>query len=210
MTSAQLLPSATRSSLLVQFPMVIRTTRGGGPWRCWISAKSWSLVTITALANLAASKICWSVAARRPSSPTCAAEWPRPRIHSARDGASAHPPRRMGPSSHPEACSCRHDRVIEAPCRIQKAGPDVIWFKVRIVLENATGALTRSQKLKHVDDPDSQAADARTASALLRIVRNPAHEFQVRHRRISVAAGDAPFGGPGATTDRRRATGDLR
>jgi hypothetical protein len=68
--------------------------------------------------------------------------------------------------------------MVEPSACESKARDDVVAFEVRQFLEQPCRGQARSEQVEHVSDPDPQAADARTSSALTRVDRDPFGKYQ--------------------------------
>jgi hypothetical protein len=71
--------------------------------------------------------------------------------------------------------------MVELASGVEEAGGDIISLDVGVLRENLLRGLAGSQELEHIDDSDTHASDARPATALLRVKRDPRQKIRFAH-----------------------------
>src|SRR6056297_816255 len=89
-----------------------------------------------------------------------------------------HPVGRIGPQ---RADLRGQNRMIQLTGRIQETCRDVLGLQVRVVRQDLLLRLPSGEELEHIKHTDTHSADARTASALLRVNRDPAKKIRLAH-----------------------------
>jgi hypothetical protein len=79
---------------------------------------------------------------------------------------------------------CGEHRMIELSGRVQKAGGDILAFKVRELGEDLSGCLTRGEELEYIDDANTHSADAGAPPALLGVDRDPGQQLGLSHEGL--------------------------
>jgi len=62
-----------------------------------------------------------------------------------------------------------------------KTGPDVFFFKIRIIGENLLFRDTGGEKIEHILHPHPQPANAGPSATLFRVEGNALHSKRIRH-----------------------------
>ncbi len=87
-------------------------------------------------------------------------------------------------SGRPPRSSCGDEGVVDAAARVKEARLEIVSFEIGQFVENLGGIEARGEEIEHVADANPHPANARTASALLRIDGDAIEESVHDARRI--------------------------